>query len=119
TEYEAKVWDTPQDVLLDQTTGLMSPKTEIFFLSDIRNQFIFVIRGTSISRHGLTDSAVTRVGVKKGERINSYFVNSDLATCFLPLFFEIGDIVGNVSIYNSRKTVVSRQLQGQDKKRHL
>ena len=102
TEYEAKVWDTPQDVLLDQTTGLMSPKTEIFFLSDIRNQFIFVIRGTSISRHGLTDSAVTRFAVKQGQRITSAFMNPDLATDGLPLFFAIGDIVGNVSIYNSR-----------------
>lgn len=102
TEYDAKAWDTPQDVLLDQTTGLMSPQAEIFFLSDIRNRSIFVIRGTSIIRHGLTDSAVTRFAVKEGQRITSASMNPDHATEGFPLFFVVGDIGGNVFVYNSR-----------------
>jgi WD40 repeat protein len=104
TEYDAKSWDMPQDVVLDQTSGLMSPQTDIFFLSDIRNQFVFVIRGNSIRRYEVTDSNVTNFTKSEPHKYTCASMNPDHAAEGYPLFFAVGDIKGTVSVYNARQS---------------
>ena len=106
TEYiDVVSWDTPQDIILDPETSIMSLAVNIFFLADLPNHSIFIIRDTTIHRHSLMAPHVIASFGSDETQVGKYTCatidpeNQPPDRC---RFFAVGNTEGTVSIYDAR-----------------
>jgi WD40 repeat protein len=107
TKYIQSEWDIPQDVLVNPQTEMISLKVDVFFLSDLRNDSIFVIKGKSIKRFGVTNSSLTEFIASDAATFTCATIDPDSYEPAKPRIFAVGDNKGTVFVYNARAQPLS------------
>jgi len=109
TEYDLNTWDIPQNVTESPQTGGLSFAVDVFFLSDFKNDSVFVIRETSIRRYGISKPSLVEFISPDTATFTCATIDSEQHDQNNPRLMAVGDAKGNVYVYNSRtnETTVS------------
>jgi WD40 repeat protein len=105
TKYDKGMWEKEQDIRLDETSGQVTPETDIFFLSDFKNHSVIVITGTSIRRHSIHEFNTTDFANANPAKYSCVAIDPDHPDAEKPRLFAVGDVYGTVSIYNARQSM--------------
>ena len=102
TEYDKDTWETPQNVTLSPQNGRQCFAVEVFFLSDFKNDSVFVIRETSIRRYGISKPSLTEFTSPDSAIFTCATIDPEQHDQNKPRFMAIGDVKGTVYVYNAR-----------------
>lgn len=102
TKYNPNQWYIPQAVSVDPQTDMLSLKVDVFFLSDLRNDSIFVIKEKSIKRFGVSNHNVTEFTCPNAATFTCATIDLDNHEPSKPRIFAGGDNNGTVFVYNAR-----------------
>jgi WD40 repeat protein len=102
TEYDKKQWEVAQEVAVHLTSARMSSAVPIHFLSDFKNDSIFLIRGTCITRYGIRQPALTEFSDSGTSVYTSATIDPQIYDKDKPRLLAFGAADGTVSVYNAR-----------------
>lgn len=102
TEYDASQWETQQEVTIEPVWAIISWKVNVCFLSDFKNDSVFVIRERYIRRHGLVASIIVQLDPFNTAAYTCAAIDPNQHDSSIPRLLGIGDDEGKVSIFNAR-----------------
>lgn len=102
TEYDKDTWETPQNVTASAPNGRQCFAVDVFFLSDFKNDSVFVIRETSIRRYGLSTPSLAEFNSPDSATFTCATIDPEQHDQTKPRFMAVGDVNGKVYVYNAR-----------------
>ena len=101
TEYDQNKWKKPQDVDVIAQSGMMFLEVDVHFLSDFKNDSVFVIRENSVRRYGISTFDVAELG-PDDTTYTCATIDPEQHERSKPRYFAVGDTKGIVYVYNAR-----------------
>jgi len=108
TKYDKDGWTKDQAILVDDRSQAISLAVDVFYLSDMKNDSMFVIREKSLVRFGITKPSTTSFG-NRDRQYTCAAIDPDEHDLASPRFLAVGDTDGTVTIFNARATLSEHQ----------
>ena len=101
TKHNENDWIQAQEIFTTPNTRDVWLSVDIFYLSDMKNDSIIVIREKSIVRYGIETPSTTRF-LSGNVIFTCAAIDPDIPDSQAPRLFVVGDADGTVSVFNAR-----------------